>query len=84
MYFLTCAHQNFFTQLYHRRAKYTNRKEKALWSEIDAGFMSEESTHESDDGPVVHKKPPSFRSSSELVYLQSLLFYECVCVCVCT
>ena len=45
--------------------------------------MSEESTHESDDGPVVHKKPPSFRSSSELVYLQSLLFYECVCVCVC-
>ena len=56
-----------FAQLYHWRAKYAKGKEKDLWDQIDAGFMSDESTHESDDGPFVHTHTPSYRSDSECV-----------------
>ena len=56
-----------FLQLYNRRKKCLKDAEMALWEQIDASYMSEESTHESEDGIVVYKHSPSFRSSSKCV-----------------
>ena len=49
-------------QLYARRKKYVKKGEEKYWNDIDASFMSEESTHECDGELVVRKHTPTFRS----------------------
>ena len=44
-----------------------------MWEELDASFMSEESTHEESDGIVVHKHSPSFCSECKHVFMLSLM-----------
>ena len=36
--------------------------------------MSEESTHESDSGPIVHEHPPSFRYNDELIHVFTVCY----------
>ena len=75
---LTCVLQfpTIKMQLYQRRKNCLKESEKALWEEIDASFMSEESTHETEEGPAVHKHSPTFRSDCKW-YMISM--HKCAC-----
>ena len=55
-----------------------------MWEEIDASFMSEESTHEESDGIVVHKHSPSFRSERKhlVFFVYAIVFRLGLSMCV--
>ena len=56
----------FFIQLYTRGAQFLKGNEHEYWSSIDASYMSEESSHESDGEVVMHKHVPTYRSDGKI------------------
>lgn len=59
---------NLFLQLFDRRNKYLRSKERKLWEQINAQYMSDEETDdESDGGFVIHKLEWRSRLLNQLV-----------------